>query len=222
MRTGSLILEPKERKMENFIKYPRTPHLPNSEAKTDDDKTLSSVKHFEGQEVVVTLKMDGENTSLYHNGSHARSTSSAYHESRTWVRNLQGQIAQDIPEHYRICGENLFAKHSIAYNDLTTYFMAFSVWMDKTCLSWDETLKFLQERKLETVPVIYRGIFNMKAIEAAFKAHSKDHEGYVVRLAKSFSYDEFGRSAAKFVRANHVQTDKHWSNQAIIKNNLKK
>ena len=43
----------------------------------------------------------------------------------------------------------------------------------------------------------------------------------VVRLACSFTYDEFSKSIAKYVRPNHVQTDKHWSNSEIVKNGLK-
>ena len=41
-------------------KYPRTSHLPWSLGSTDDDKMLQSVDHFIGQEVVVTVKLDGE------------------------------------------------------------------------------------------------------------------------------------------------------------------
>ena len=42
------------------IKYPRTYHLPYSQSKTDDDKTLPNDDQFKGMEVVVTIKMDGE------------------------------------------------------------------------------------------------------------------------------------------------------------------
>ena len=56
------------------IKYPRTPHLPYSMSKTDDDKTLPDDSQFEDMNVVVTIKMDGENTTIYPDGYvHARS-----------------------------------------------------------------------------------------------------------------------------------------------------
>lgn len=56
-------------------KHPRTYHLPWSEEVHGDDKVLKSTAHFDGEEVVVTEKRDGENTSLYHNGYiHARKT----------------------------------------------------------------------------------------------------------------------------------------------------
>ncbi|MFT5465446.1 MAG: hypothetical protein ACI8UO_000541 [Verrucomicrobiales bacterium] len=58
--------------MSAFIKYPRTLHLPWSPGSTNDDCFLNGVSHFEGREVVVTEKLDGENTSMYRGGIHAR------------------------------------------------------------------------------------------------------------------------------------------------------
>jgi len=46
-------------------------------------------------------------------------------------------------------------------------------------------------------------------------------EGYVVRIADSFSYFSFNRSLAKFVRANHVDKDNHhWMFTSTEKNRL--
>ncbi|MEL7307213.1 MAG: RNA ligase family protein, partial [Pseudomonadota bacterium] len=43
-----------------------------------------------------------------------------------------------------MCGENLYARHSISYNNLPSYFMAFSVWNElNQCLSWQDTKQFL-------------------------------------------------------------------------------
>jgi hypothetical protein len=207
--------------MDNFVKYPRTLHLPHSLGKSDDDKTLKNTNHFKNKEVVVTLKMDGENTSIYHNGSHARSLSSSYHESRTWVKNLQAQISHNLKHNERICGENLFAVHSIEYSDLNSFFFVFSIWEDKKCLSWDDTRKRSQELNLELVPVIYQGLYNQTKIDEAFSKFKSQHEGYVVRLSDSFDYKDFSTSIAKWVRENHVQTDKHWAFQEIKKNKLK-
>ena len=46
-------------------KYPRTFHIPGSPGATSDDKILKSLDHFKGKRVIITEKMDGENTSLY-------------------------------------------------------------------------------------------------------------------------------------------------------------
>ena len=54
------------------VKYPITYHLPFSLGRTSDDKTLCDTDHFVGMEVVVTEKYDGENSSVYSDGFHAR------------------------------------------------------------------------------------------------------------------------------------------------------
>ena len=59
-----------------YYKYPRTPHLPWSPGKTNDDKVLKDTSHFLGKEIVMSLKMDGEATTLYNNHMHARSIDS--------------------------------------------------------------------------------------------------------------------------------------------------
>ena len=47
-------------------------------------------------------------------------------------------------------------------------------------------------------------------------------EGYVVRLADSFDVGDFSKSIAKYVRAGHVQTDEHWLDKPMVKNELMK
>ncbi len=197
--------------MSNYIKYPRTPHLPWSEGATDDDIKLKSFDLFKGKEIVVTEKMDGENTTMYRDHIHARSLDSGYHPSRTWVNNLWGNINYLIPEGYRICGENMFWVHSIVYTELTSYFLVFSIWNGDTCLSWDKTCEIAAELGLHTVPVLYRGIWDEAKIKSLYGPEKYGvSEGYVVRNANQFSYDDFASNVCKFVRKDHVQTDKHW------------
>ncbi|MGC5412734.1 RNA ligase family protein, partial [Streptomyces sp. DT225] len=57
--------------------YPRTPHLPWSPGATSDDVRMTDLAALAGTEVVVTEKLDGENTTLYADGLHARSLDSA-------------------------------------------------------------------------------------------------------------------------------------------------
>jgi RNA ligase len=209
---------------DNRVKYSRTFHLPFSPGLTKDDRQLKDTSHFDGKEVVITVKMDGENTTLARDYLHARSLYSQPHPSQNWVKNLHAKIAYDIPEGWRICGENLFAKHSIKYDNLVSYFYVFSVWNDSNCcLGWDETCEWAELLEIPTVPVLYRGIWNE---ELAKKLHKpvfdgNECEGFVVRLADGFPYSAFRKSVAKWVRASHVGTDNHWKYKAITKNELK-
>lgn len=190
---------------------------------TSDDKVLKNTGIFDEQIVVVTEKMDGENTTIYSDGFHARSIDSKHHNSRDWIARIQSEIGYRMPKDWRICGENLFAKHSIEYFELPSYFLAFSVWNEKNiCLSWEDTKEFLSNLDLKHPRVLYEGIWNEKKIKELIKyLDFEKQEGFVVRKATSFKYEDFPNSVAKFVRKNHVNTNEHWMHQKISPNKLK-
>ena len=99
-----------------LVKYPRTYHFPFSPGTSSDDKILHDYSSIEGlKDIIVTEKIDGENTTLYSHAIHARSLDSRHHPSRDWVKGLWGGIRHSIPTSMRICGENMYACHSIKY-----------------------------------------------------------------------------------------------------------
>ncbi len=205
-------------------KYPRTPHLSFSPGVGGDDIKLDSNIIFANSQVVVTEKLDGENTTLYPDYIHARSLDSRHHPSRAWVKALQASISNDIPNGWRICGENLYAKHSIAYDNLTSYFYVFSIWnQDNYCLSWSETQEWSEILGLELPPVLYEGLWNKNKIKNIAENLDLDkQEGFVVRNVEQFHNDNFKSNIAKWVRSNHVQTNEHWMYRDVIPNKILK
>lgn len=206
-----------------YVKYPRTCHLPWSPGLAEDGHGLVLFSTaFEGREVVITEKMDGENTTLYRDRLHARSLSGGHHESQAWVRNFHAGMRHQIPPGWRVCGENLYAVHSIAYHGLPSYFLAFSIWDDKnTCQSWDDTVAYAAVLGLEMVPLIYRGPWDEGFVRSlGGTLDTERSEGYVVRVADSFSYEDFGHCMAKWVRGWHVRTPDDWKAQRVVKNSL--
>jgi len=206
----------------DYVKYPRTYHLPWSEGLTDDDRVHKDITFFAGKEVVVTEKMDGENSQIYSDGYfHARSIDAESHWTQSHMRRLAAQIGFEIPKGWRVCGENLYAAHSIEYKDLPSYFMVFSIWNEiNQCLSWDETVEWSNLLELTTVPVLYRGLWDEKTIRALYDPKS-GKEGYVIRVAEKFDYGQFRFAMGKFVRKNHVATSHHWKFSNIKLNELK-
>jgi hypothetical protein len=205
------------------VKYPRTRHLPNSPGASADDEHLSDLSALAAGEVVLTEKMDGENTTIGPGYVHARSVDSRAHESRTWVRALAGRLRHEIPSGMRVCGENLYARHSIGYERLPAYFLVFNIWQDDLCLDWDSTQTWAGLLGLQCVPVLYRGEFPgsdglLRIWSAARERESS--EGFVVRTAGSFTRAQFGTHLAKWVRSSHVQTDQHWMSAPVIPNQL--
>jgi len=211
--------------MTESIKFPRTYHLPWSMCRSRDDLVLEGVEHFEAMDrVIVTEKLDGENTNLYRDNLHARSLNSKSHPSRNWLKGYHVTFSYLIPEDIRICGENVYAKHSIEYSELTTYFYVFGIFRGDLCLGWRETKGICSRLNLEMVPVLYEGGWNEEKIKACWRGKSifgSSQEGYVVRNYSGFLYSEFSLNAAKYVRADHVNSDVHWMNALVVPNKLK-
>lgn len=225
-------------------KYCRTPHLPWSPGYDPNSEVLGDPGFFVGKEVVISEKIDGENCSFYSDGYiHARSINSRHHPSRSWVKGLAAQVAPNLPTGWRCVGENLFAFHSILYTELPSYFFCFGIYNESNiCISWDETTEFCQLLGLEMVPVLYRGLWDEQLIRERWTGkgsyptfatkqasptslddfYPTSAEGYVVRLATAFHYNDFAKSVAKWVRPHHV-VDRgiHWITATVFPNRLK-
>lgn len=205
-----------------YTKYPKTAHLPFSPGLQNDDRVIKTLDFLEGQEVIVTEKMDGENTTLYDHHLHARSLDSKHHESRDWIKRFHGEIAHLIPAGWRICGENMYATHSIHYQNLKSYFYGFSVWDEyNVALSIEEQGYFFDDLGIVQPATLYRGIFDVKIFEALAEAlDPKTQEGFVVRVTSEIPFGDFHKVVAKWVRKGHVQTSEHWAHKQIIPNRL--
>lgn len=214
--------------MENInTKYPRTYHLPWSPGATKDDKKLQGdwFENYKGKKIVITEKLDGENTSLSHFDCFARShgapTRSPWSQNIWGVDGVFNKVANKIGEHEWVYGENLYGEHSIHYSKLTEYFHIFAVRDDEKYVwySWDEVEMMASILGLPTVPVLWKGeiaseVQLHKLVDALVSCPSMygdTREGVVVRLYDEFPIDEFSKCVCKWVRPNHVQTDEHWT-----------
>lgn len=202
-------------------KYGRTFHLPTSPGATSDDKVLPSLEGLMLADLVITEKMDGENTTLHAGGCHARSPDSRHHPSRDWVKAFSAGISPRLSQEERIVGENLYARHSITYEALPSYFLGFAWIIGDEFQPWDQTLARFGELGIEPVPVLYRGPYRPGLFEDL--ARSLDlarQEGFVARRAGGFAEADMPRHMGKYVRAGHVQSETHWMKAALVPNRL--
>lgn len=205
-----------------YNKYPRTYHLDFSPGVQSDDKIVNSLDSFYDEEVVVSVKMDGENTNMYHDYIHARSIDSPTNFTRNWVTKLHSILKHDIPKNMKLSGENLWAEHSIRYPDdfLKGYFYLFAIFEqrgeDVFCINYDALVEWASLFELPMPEVLYRGKFDIKKIkEVASKLDTNLVEGFVVRKVKEFNVSNFSESVVKWVREGHVQDkSEHWLKNA--------
>lgn len=195
----------------HYVKYPRTYHLPWSECIGKDDRVVVDLSKFTNQRVIVTLKMDGSNITMYNDIIHSRSFDERSHPVSGRVKALWSQFQSNIPDGWRVCGEDLYNTHSIHYSNLNSFLYGYAIWNDQNiCLSWDETIEYFQLLEIEPVEVLYDGVFDEQAIKKLSKQLDlSNNEGYVLRLADSFSLFDFKLSVGKYVRPDHHRTVVH-------------
>lgn len=217
-----------------YDKYPSTLHLQWSPEKHRDDSYHPDPTFFDGREVVLTEKLDGENLSIYSDGHwHARSVQTAYHPTREWAGRVAGEVGYKLPDGWRICAENLYGTHSIKYTDLRAYVQVYGVVdAEGEFLSWPDTAMWCELLDLIHVPVLWRGTLNFRDGDPWLESVEQDEwdnisltalteedvneragresEGYVMRTVDGFPVPDFGYHVGKWVRENHVDTSDHW------------
>lgn len=204
-------------------KYGRTYHLPISPGATSDDKVMASLDGLMVGDLLVTEKMDGENSTIHQGGSHARSPHSRYHPSRDWLKAFAAGISPQLDDGERIIGENLYARHAISYAELPSYFLGFGWIVGDEVQSWDATLARFEELGVAPVPTLYRGPYKPGLFEDLAAALDRaKQEGFVVRVAGAFPELEMPVRMGKYVRAGHVQDEEHWMKAELIPNHLVK
>ena len=155
----------------------------------------------------MTEKLDGENTTLYADGLHARSLDSAHHPSRTWVKALQARIGHAVPKGWRVCGENMFARHSIPTTTWTAGSTA-SRCGTGTDAAWTGTgrWRFCADSGSPCRAVLWRGVFDERALRA-LRLDLGRQEGYVVRIVDGSARRV--RAPRREVGAGRARTDGH-------------
>ncbi|MCA2223582.1 RNA ligase family protein [Nonomuraea aurantiaca] len=78
-------------------------------------------------------------------------------------------------------------RHSLAYQELDSWFYGFSVWDDDRCLDWDRTVGFLRGLGIPVPPVLWRGVFDERALRG-LRLNPERQEGYVVRAVEGWPW----------------------------------
>ena len=201
-------------------KYNRTYHLPFSPGSTNDDRISDDAISLLGIDIVITEKLDGENTGMTRDGVYARSHA-AFTES-AWsreVRQLHSMIKSSIDEDVFIFGENMEGIHSIEYTNLKSYFYMFGVRDNNIWIPWEGVEEYSYLLDIPTVPVLFKGVISsekelQQIVEDLVRQPSAlggKREGIVIRNAGMFHNDDFSENVMKWVRKGHVQTTSHWT-----------
>lgn len=202
-------------------KYPSTRYWPWSPAVGREDGRHANPQQFVGAPVVATEKLDGGNTLLHAGKVYGRSVSAP--SDAGWMAMVKKHHAWKVTEpDAHLYGEDIYGLHSIAYDpvpeDRTFYAFALRDGAGDFA-SFAELEAYAGGKEIPVVPVLFRGLFGSVGEICAFleRAHSEpsalggEREGVVLRLARGFPARDFPNNVCKSVRADHVQTNEHWT-----------
>lgn len=203
-------------------KYPSTSQLPFSPGVNSDDIQLADCESILHAEVIITEKLDGGNCCIKDGQVYARThAQSTTHESSLAVKQLVRGFPPGILEDgLELFGENMQAVHSIEYQNLESFFYLCAARRAGWWLPWDDVTELAGALGLPTAPVLFRGMLGSHgelqalledwAPQPSAIGAGTTPEGFVVRRCEGFGDGAFAGSMAKYVRANHIQTDDAW------------
>ena len=202
-------------------KFPKTLYWPGSPSIGREEAVHADPNRFVGTPVVVTEKLDGSNTLLHAGKVYGRSMSAP--SEGKWMAMVKKHHAWKVTEPYvYLFGEDIYGVHSIAYGpvpeDRTFYAFALRD-RDGAFAPFAELEDYAERREIPVVPVLFRGCFRSVEDIRAFVERAQrersvlggEREGIVLRLADGFPARAFRDAVCKSVRADHVQSDEHWT-----------
>lgn len=234
---------------DEFVKYPRTPHLFGSTG-TADDKRLdeaASERFIADPSLIAEEKLDGTNVGLHFTpdgrmvlqcrghlvtaGMHPQ-----FDPFKQWAAVKRDVLYDRLGDRYILFGECVYARHSVHYRQLPHYFFEFDIYDKDTgaFLSLDRRLELIDGTGVRTVPVVRTGPLKRDELEgligpSAFDARFDNPltgrpddlmEGLYLRTEK----DGVVTGRAKFVRPEFVEKVKrseHWQHQPVVPNLLR-
>src|SRR5947199_4437140 len=157
---------------DDFVKYPRTPHLFGSRG-TDDDKHLSpddTVDFIANSSLIVEEKLDGTNVGIHFTTTgrmvlqcRGHEITSGMHPQydlfKQWTTGNRPLLEAMLEDRLLLFGEWLYARHSVHYRGLPHYFLEFDIYDKERQVFLDlaARLELLEGTGILTVPVIHRG-----------------------------------------------------------------
>ncbi len=160
--------------IDKIIKYPRTPHLQGSRLQAgDEDLSQRPFSDIDGRHLVLEEKVDGANSAISFSPegelrlqSRGHFLTGGYREKhydlmKQWAAVHHDRFFKVLGTRYIMYGEWLYAKHSIYYDRLPSYFLEFDILDRETGLYLDTPSRhsLIKELPVHSVPVLAEGMF---------------------------------------------------------------
>jgi hypothetical protein len=222
---------------DDFVKFPTTPHLALLEdVQIRNDKVLSPSEReaFLRQELIVEEKVDGANLGIsFDAGGNLRAQnrgtylhlpgSGQWKHLGGWLAPRTDRFFEHLTDRYILFGEWCYAKHSVWYDQLPDWFLAFDIY-DKSIgrfLSVERRDEHFRLLETAQTPFIARGKFTLPDLLQRLTQSGLSHEpaeGLYLRIDDG----DWLLQRAKLVRPAFIQSmEHHWARSTMTPNRLK-
>lgn len=223
--------------MTDLFKFPRTPHLAwLGHAEPRGDKVLSPEERasFQSAEITVEEKVDGANIglSLAPNGRVQLQNRGSYLGPGShpqfgplwgWISENESALTETLGTNLVLFGEWCFAVHSVRYDRLPGYLLAFDVYDRTASRFWSTERRdaLLERLKIPSVPRIAKGVFDLDDLSEMLAQPSRCGANQIEGLYLRKEGKDWLKDRAKLVREEFVQAiEEHWSRRPLEKNRL--
>ncbi len=225
--------------MADFFRFPHTPHLAwLGEGSPRDDKVLSrrEVDELLGGEVIVEEKFDGANLGLsagpagglrpQNRGQYLEPPySGQFSRLGSWLAEREARLAEALGSTHILFGEWCAARHSVTYDALPDWFLAFDVYDREADAFWSTKRRdhFLATMGLTAVSSVFVGRTSLDELKRMLaNRRSAFGEGPMEGLVVRRESGDVLQARAKLVRADFTQAiSEHWSRRHMEWNGVR-
>ncbi len=221
----------------DLCKFPSTPHigwLSNQPVRGDKILSPSEVHELLSNRVQIEEKIDGANLGIsvgpdgklrFQNRGNwlEGKLTGQWTRLRGWAAAREIRLREHLPENHVLFGEWCYAKHSIEYDHLPDWFLAFDVYDCFSGRFWSSARRdgLLRQMEISPVPSIACGRYTLfqlgQMLENSSAYGSSSREGIYLRR----EHGDWLVSRAKLIRPEFVQQiSEHWSKGPIHSNRL--
>jgi hypothetical protein len=220
-----------------FFKFPRTPHLKWLTPSTPgEDRVLddSAAKAFLSAEILVEEKVDGANVGLSLGSGHEirvqnrgswveQGAHPQFQPIWSWIAARRAKLISILEQDVILFGEWCFAVHSVRYDRLPDWFLAFDVYDCEAARFWSSSRRneLAQSADIAVVPQIERGSFAWPEVYAMLDHPSGVSSGSMEGVYLRAEDDRWLHSRAKLVAPDFLAgMATHWAARMLERNRL--
>lgn len=220
-----------------FFKFPSTPYIDvenNVNIRTDKVLSKEEVRIFLAHEIYVEEKIDGANLGISFNdkGECLLQNRGDYLYSPldgqwalliNWLDIHEDDIFENLTNEYILFGEWCYATHSIKYEALPDWFVAFDIFDKKEnkFFSVQRRDEMLERMNVQKVPMLGRGKYSLDQL-MQFMGKSKYGNGLGEGIYLRQDDGDYLKNRAKIVRNGFKQKiERHWTKEKMCHNQIK-